>query len=283
MKPIITMAGNFLTRHRGFPAAAIAIAVATLLARGTFYAAETTTSPANGRPDNGALANVISWNDRVELFNGLNFDGWTFCMKNDADPMKTWSVANGPTNGVIHCNGSAVGYLRSKQGFSNYVLVVEWRFTKVEPKKDNTGVLVNMQSPDKIWPPCVQNQGKSGRQGDLFVMAGAECKEHLALGKDMNTPVAFTGESNERPVGEWNTNITLCLDNRVLAAINGKLMNQVSECTVSNGFVGVQSEGADFEIRRMTLFPVPSRDEHLKQAEPREIWDVLEPKFRNTF
>ena len=45
-------------------------------------------------------------------------------------------------------------------------------------KKDNTGVLVHMQLPDKVWPMCVQNQGKSGRQGDLFVMAGAECKEH---------------------------------------------------------------------------------------------------------
>src|SRR4051812_15769295 len=97
---------------------------------------------------------------RVELFNGTNLDGFTFCMKNDADPKKTWSA----DNGVIHCNGSAVGYMRTKESFSNYVLTVEWRFTKVEPKKDNTGVLVNMQSPDKVWPPCVQNQGKSTRQ-----------------------------------------------------------------------------------------------------------------------
>ena len=28
----------------------------------------------------------------LELFNGTNFDGWTFCMKNDADPKQTWSV-----------------------------------------------------------------------------------------------------------------------------------------------------------------------------------------------
>ena len=47
---------------------------------------------------------------------------------------------------------------------------------KVAPKADNTGVLVHIQSPDKVWPMCIQNQGKSGRQGDLFLMAGAECK-----------------------------------------------------------------------------------------------------------
>jgi len=195
---------------------------------------------------------IISPASRIELFNGTNFDGFTFCMKNDAGPMKTWSV----TNGMIHCNGSAIGYLRTKQSYSNYVVTVEWRFVKVEPKKDNTGVLVHMQSPDKVWPMCVQNQGKSGRQGDLFVMAGAECKEHLALGKDANTPVAFTGPSAENAVGEWNTNVTICAGNTVEAIINGKSLNKISECTISNGFVGIQSEGADFEIRTMYLEPL---------------------------
>jgi len=222
-----------------------------------------------------------------ELFNGTNLDNFTFCMKNDADPAKTWSV----TNGVIHCNGSAIGYLRTKDSYSNYVLAVEWRFVKVEPKKDNTGVLLNMQGPDKVWPPCVQNQGKSGRQGDLFVMAGAECKEHLALGKDANTPVAFTGPSAENPVGEWNLNVTFCAGNYVMAAINGKSMNQITECTVSNGFIGIQSEGADFEIRRMTLIPLPSslpptelhrlRITASSPTMPHDYPAILEPWLRN--
>ena len=199
-----------------------------------------------------AAQDVITPTNRIELFNGTNFDGWTFCMKNAADPMKTWSV----TNCVIHCTGTPIGYLRTKQSYSNYVVTVEWRFVKVEPKKDNTGVLVHMQSPDKVWPPCVQNQGKSGRQGDLFVMSGVECKEHLALGKDANTPVAFTGASAENSVGEWNTNVTICAGNTDEAIINGKFLNKITECTVSSGFVGIQSEGADFEIRKMYLEPL---------------------------
>ena len=188
----------------------------------------------------------------VELFNGANFDGWTFCMKKGADPMKTWSV----TNGVIHCTGRPTGYLRTKQGYSNYVLTVEWRFVKIAPKADNTGVLVHMQLPDKVWPMCIQNQGLSGRQGDLFVMAGAECKEHLASGKDANTPVALRGEPNEKPIGEWNTNVTVCAGNDVKAVINGKLLNEITECTVSSGFIGIQSEGGDIEIRKIYLEPL---------------------------
>ena len=189
---------------------------------------------------------------RTELFNGTNFNGFTFCMRNDADPMRTWSV----TNGVIHCNGLAIGYLRTKQSYSNFVLTVEWRFVKIAPGKDNTGVLVHMQPPDAIWPVCIQNQGKSGRQGDFFVMSGAECMEHLALGKDANTPVPLRGKSNENPIGEWNTNVTVCVGKNVKAIINGKSLNEITGCTVSSGFVGIQSEGADFEVRKICLEPL---------------------------
>ena len=189
---------------------------------------------------------------RVELFNGRDFSGWTFCIKDNADPRNTWSV----TNDVICCAGKPTGYLRTTQAYSNYVLTVEWRFVKIAPKLDNSGILVQMQLPDKVWPRCVQNQGKSGRQGDLFVMAGAECKEHK--GMDANTPVPLRGEPNEKPVGEWNTNVTVCAGNEVKAIINGKVLNEITDCTVSSGFIGIQSEGADIEIRKLFLDPLSS-------------------------
>jgi hypothetical protein len=199
-----------------------------------------------------AAQEIITPTNRIELFNGTNFDDFTFCMRSNAAPEKTWRVMNG----VIHCNGSAVGYFRTKQSYSNYVVTVIWRFIKVTPKANNTGVLIHMQLPDKVWPMCVQNQGKFGRQGDLFVMSGVECKEHLALGKDANTPVALRGVANENNIGEWNTNVTVCMGNDVKAVINRKLLNEITECTVSSGFVGIQSEGADFEIRKISLEPI---------------------------
>ena len=205
-----------------------------------------------------AAQNVITPANRIELFNGTNFAGLTFCMRNDADPMKKWSV----TNRLIHCNGAAIGYLRTLQSYSNYVVTVEWRFLYVTPKKNNTGVLVHMQLPDNVWPPCIQNQGKSGRQGDLFVMSGVECKEHQ--GMNANTPIPLRGEANEKAVGEWNTNATACAGNDVKAVINGKLLNEITECTVSSGFVGIQSEGADFEIRKMFLEQLNQPNEFFK-------------------
>lgn len=193
---------------------------------------------------------VITPTNHIELFNGKDFTGWTFCMKNDADPMQTWSV----TNGVIHCTGKPTGYLRTQQRYQDYKVSVEWRFVKLAPKADNTGVLVHMQLPDKVWPMCIQNQGRSRHQGDLFLMEGAESREHQ--GMDKNTPLPMRGSPNENPVGEWDTNATVCAGNDVKAYINGRFMNETTGCTISSGFVGIQSEGAEMEIRKISLEPL---------------------------
>ena len=190
----------------------------------------------------------------VPLFNGKDFSGFTFCMKDNADPLQTWSV----TNGVIHCTGQPVGYLRTTQVVSNYFLTVEWRFVKVTPKADNTGILVHLQLPDKVWPQCVQVQGKHTRQGDLFLMAGAESKEHQ--GKDANTPILFHQElieqRVEKPVGEWNKFETICLHGKVEAFINGQFVNETTGCTLDSGYIGIQSEGAEIEIRAIIFSPL---------------------------
>lgn len=186
----------------------------------------------------------------VSLFNGKDFTGWTFCSRGTNAPSQTWSV----TNGVIHCTGTPSGYIRSTGIYSNYFLTVSWRFVKVAPKADNTGILVHIQPPDKVWPQCVQVQGKHTRHGDLFVMAGAECKEHK--GQDANTPVPLRGDSVERPVGEWNKCEIVCLHGKVAAFVNGKFVNEITECTVDSGHIGIQSEGAEIEIRTIAYCPL---------------------------
>jgi hypothetical protein len=193
---------------------------------------------------------VITPTNHIELFNGKDFTGWTFCLRSNADPALAWTV----TNGVIHCSGKPTGYLRTKQNYRDYQLTVEWRFVQVAPKADNTGILVHMQLPDNVWPPCVQIQGKHNNQGDLIFMAGAESREHR--GMDANTPIPKHGPANEKPVGEWDTVKTVCDGNTVKAYVNGKLMNKGTECTLPAGAIGFQSEGGEFEIRKVFLDPL---------------------------
>lgn len=186
----------------------------------------------------------------VALFNHKDFSGWTFFMTNRADPPKTWSI----TNGVIHCTGTPIGYLRTVHAYSNYFLTVIWRYVKISPRADNTGILVQIQPGDKIWPCCVQVEGKHNRHGDLLLMDGAECKEHR--GKNAGTPVAFQDDSVENPVGEWNKTEIICNKGKVVVFINGRFMNEISECTINSGFIGIQSEGGEIEIRSIDYSPL---------------------------
>jgi 3-keto-disaccharide hydrolase len=190
---------------------------------------------------------------RIELFNHKDFTGWTFYMRDNADPTRTWSI----TNNVIHCSGKPNGYLRTEKTYRDYELTVFWRFVRVATNADNTGVLVHLQSPDQLWPPCVQYQGRFGKQGDFLLMNGAESKEHR--GKEANTALPRrAGLPRENVAGEVNVCQVICRGDTVEAYLNGERVNETTECTVSAGFIGFQCEGGEYEINRVILDPLKS-------------------------
>jgi hypothetical protein len=187
--------------------------------------------------------------ERIELFNGKDFTGWTFCLRTNAEPAKTFMV----TNGVIHCIGQPFGYMRTEKSYKDYHLTVEWRFVKVAQGADNSGVFVHIQPPDQVWPKCIENQGQYQHQGDFVMMSGATGKVRDAVARGG----ARTREpQNEKPAGEWNTYEVVCSAATIKNYVNGKLMNEATECGISSGAIGLQSEGGEFEVRKVTLEPV---------------------------
>ena len=187
----------------------------------------------------------ISPASRVELFNGKDFAGWTFFMRSNSDPALTWKVEDG----LIKCTGRPTGYARTIANYRDYRCTVEWRFTKA----GNTGVTVHMQEPDAVWPATIECQGQHDHQGDFWMQGGATCKDHTT--RDARR-VQMTEPSNEKPVGEWNTFAVECSGSTVKIFVNDKLMNQVTDCSVTSGHIGLQSEGAGLEIRRVYLEPL---------------------------
>jgi hypothetical protein len=197
------------------------------------------------------LPAAVAPTERIELFNGKDFAGWTFCLRSNAEPAKTYTV----TNGLIHCTGQPYGYMRTEKSYRDYHLTVEWRFVKVASGADNSGVFVHIQQPDQVWPKCIENQGQYQRQGDFVMMSGATGKVRDAVARGG----ARTREAqNEKPAGEWNTYEVVCSGATVKNYVNGKLMNEATECSISSGAIGLQSEGGEFEVRKVTLEPIPA-------------------------
>jgi hypothetical protein len=187
----------------------------------------------------------------VDLFNGKDFIGWTFYMRSNSAPEKTWSI----TNGVIHCSGRPSGFMRTEKDYSNYHLTVEWRFLKVTPKANNTGVLVHMQPQERIWPECVECQGQDQKQGDFWLHNGTTASGFPWDGKK-STHVPMPVPPNEKPTGEWNTYEVIARADTVEIIVNGKSMNKIEGCNLTSGNIGIQSEGGDIEVRKILLQPL---------------------------
>jgi len=197
-------------------------------------------------------ADAVAPTTKLELFNGKDLSGWVSHLKNDAPADKTWSVKDGS----IVCTGAPNGYLRTEKAFKNYKCTVEWRFVKA----GNTGVIVHMTLPDAVWPKSIECQGMHKYQGDFYFWSGATAKDSTPLkakdGTIRGYKIARPAPDAEKPPGEWNTFTTVCDAESVTILVNDQVVNKASGLNLSEGFIGLQSEGAIFEVRRVTLEPL---------------------------
>ena len=49
----------------------------------------------------------------------------------------------------------------------------------------------------------------------------------------------------------------ICKDDTVTIVVNGTEMNKVTGANIRSGQIGIQSEGGAFEVRKVTIEPLP--------------------------
>ncbi len=190
----------------------------------------------------------VSGEKQTQLFNGKDLNNWVFYLKDPAvDPAKVFTIQNG----VIHIKGDPFGYMRTKAGYEDYKLHVEWRYPT---EATNSGVFVHAQPPDTIWLKCIECQLKAGSAGDFVCMNGADMTERTDKTK---MSVKKLAESSEKPVGEWNTMEVICKGNTIEVSVNGTLQNKGTNLNVVKGSICLQSEGKDIEFRNVNITSLP--------------------------
>lgn len=175
-------------------------------------------------------------NDTVWIFNGRDLSNLKLVLENkNADAGNLFSIKDK----VLYINTENIGYLRTKNKYENFNLHAEWKWTKKD-EKGNSGILFYIQSPDTVWPGCIQVNLKANYAGDLIAMNGAKFKE--ADGQPKNT-VAIYSEASEKPEGEWNSCDVLCRNDSMSVYINGVLQNKATGIINHSGTIGWQLEG----------------------------------------
>lgn len=186
--------------------------------------------------------------NKIELFDGKDFSGWTFVSKDTNVPAAAaWSV----TNGVIACQGKPNGYARTLPTYRDYRLHVEWRFPS---GPGNSGVFLHLTGADQVWPTCLEAQLLSGSAGEVRLNGGAQAG-NLPKPQARSFPPRQPG--SEKPVGEWNSYDIVCRGNAMTVRVNGVLQNEITGTSVSSGAIGLQAEGKPVEFRNLEIQPLP--------------------------
>ncbi|HYW79139.1 MAG TPA: DUF1080 domain-containing protein [Thermoguttaceae bacterium] len=194
----------------------------------------------------------------VQLFNGENLDGWKcFAYESDAKIDDIWSVKDG----LLVCKGEPKGYLFTEKQYTNYKLMVQWRWTS--EKGGNSGILLRTSDEAvSFLPKCAECQLCVGKVGDLYGFHGYKLtgpKDRFAVREAgaLGTMYASSKAKDvEKKPGEWNRAVITVDGGTITVVINGEEVNKATDCDVIAGHVALQSEGGEAQYRNVRLIPI---------------------------
>jgi hypothetical protein len=202
----------------------------------------------------------------VELFDGKSLAGWEhFLVEPDVKMADVWSVRDG----LLICKGEPMGYLATNKKFTNFRLIVEWRWAPGKPA-GNSGVLLRITGKPRALPKCVEAQLKSGSAGDVygfhgFQVQGDAARSVSAEGDMIGKLSGVTKiKGNEKEPGQWNRYDITLHGGDLTASVNGEKVNEATGCDVVAGKIGLQSEGGEIHFRTVRLIPLDKHEQGRK-------------------
>jgi hypothetical protein len=184
------------------------------------------------------------------LFNGKDFTGWKFHLgKEGADNQGTFRVEDG----ILICTGSPAGYMYTEKSYGNYTLRFEFAFKRPEGLTDdaefrgNSGCLIHVGQKNAlgVWPRSIEVQGMHRQLGII-----------LPIPRDVKCKTTFDPETRAKvvkPVGEFNAMEIDVRGGEMVISLNGAVVSTVSECELTEGPIGFQSEGAETHWRNIQI------------------------------
>lgn len=204
----------------------------------------------------------LNENPRV-LFDGKTLEGWTTYVTHKdktidprTDPKQVFQVEAG----VIHVSGEEFGCLTTKEDFENYRLVVEFKWGKKKwPPRDkvvrDSGILLHCVGPDKVWTKSIECQIQEGDCGDFWMVDGTTLK----VDGKLETRFKKKKADGEKPSGDWNRVEVICEGGKITNIVNGVVVNEGVEASVTKGRILLQSEGAEIYFRKVELYPLDTK------------------------
>ncbi len=178
---------------------------------------------------------------------------------------------------LIVSTGVPIGVRRTRQTFTNFELVVEWRHLKSGgnsgmfawvPEEALTPLKPGMLPPGGIEIQMLdhgfreQYEKQSGKKGDWFTTNG----DIFAVGKSRLTPFtprspdgsrSFPRKDLSHGVGEWNDYYVRAINGELRLWVNGEEVSGGSGAEPRTGYLCLEAEGAPIEFRHLRIRELP--------------------------
>ncbi|MDR0337493.1 MAG: DUF1080 domain-containing protein [Planctomycetaceae bacterium] len=203
----------------------------------------------------------------VSLFEKTNLSEWDF--HTDKEGVEVGDVYSFSGNGLLMCQGKPFGWLGTKEVYKNFQLSVEYRWSPgATPTNSGIFLRLNKQPEKTFLPRCVEVQLAPERVGDLYGFHGMKLPAPDGVAKDRASArdggetfglingLKKTANVEKKPE-EWNTLDILCSNGLIVVAVNGKIVNWVTDAEQTSGKIGFQSEGGPIQFRNAILTVLP--------------------------
>ena len=202
--------------------------------------------------------------DLQEITSGKKMKGVPLSWIQVNTEAETWKVKG---NELI-CSGHPIGVIRSEKRYENFLLHIEWRhmepggnsgtfvWSDAEPGDNRLPNGVEVQMLELDWVNLNTRDGKTPPvayvHGEIFGVGGVEIVPDNPRGRRSKSV-----ENRCKGKGEWNTYEVVCVDGTIKLSVNGKFVNGISKSTKKEGFICLESEGAEIHFRNIRVIQLP--------------------------
>ncbi len=180
-----------------------------------------------------------------------NFDIFQGKQKKGAPKIKTptWSEKDG----LILCTGQPRGYLYSKKKYRNFIFEIDIRYPETDKKTEelensNTGVLVYIKGEHRLWPICLEVQGKQKEMGHIKANGKGD-----VIDADKVKDNQEARKLSIKKVGEWNHLKIDSKEGKLTSFLNGTKICENESGELKEGWIGLQSERNPIEFKNIRI------------------------------
>jgi len=195
----------------------------------------------------------------IQLFNQKDFKGW-YAYEPETGKHTDASELFSIEHNMIRLYGKKAGYLMSVQSFRDFRLTAEFRWNtdttfikKTNNKNSGLMYMIPADAPDTLWPKGIQFQIKEGSTGDFILLQQVTLNIKGKTTAPGNSVVMKCFEEASKPLGEWNTLVITSANGKIKQELNGKLVNEGTHPSVSEGRILLQYEGFPIDFRKVEI------------------------------